>query len=434
MSSSSTTRTTIRAADWIDRPRPRRRPARRPGRRRGPARRRRRRSGESLTGALPPRDAAPSPSRPEAASASRRLDRDPRRVASTTSRTIDVAVPLGALDVRHRGQRLGQEHAGPRDPLPGAPPPRSEQLGPTRPARTTAIDGLEAHRQADRGRPDADRPHAALDPGDLHRPLRRDPQALRRRPATRSSAATSPSRFSFNVKGGRCEACEGQGMLADLDARSCPTCTCRCERAAASASTARRWRSATRAVDRRRARDARRRGAAPSSTPHPPMHAGLQALNEVGLGYITLGQSSTTLSGGEAQRVKLAAELGRAAHRPHPLHPRRADHRPPLRRRRAAPPVLHRLADAGNTVVVIEHNLDVIAVRRLGHRPRPRRRRRRRSDRRGRVTSGGRTVPGKPHRNVPSAPLRRRPLQGMFRGEITTLLAEHHLAAAKKRY
>jgi excinuclease ABC subunit A len=92
----------------------------------------------------------------------------------------------------------------------------------------------------------------------------------------------------------------------------------------------------------------------------PKVHRGLEALNEAGLGYVTLGQSSTTLSGGEAQRVKLAAELGRAA-TGGTLYvldePTTGLHFADVARLLA---VLDRLADAGNTIVVIEHNLDVL--------------------------------------------------------------------------
>ena len=86
----------------------------------------------------------------------------------------------------------------------------------------------------------------------------------------------------------------------------------------------------------------------------------LETLQPVGLGYIRLGQPATTLSGGEAQRVKLSQGTVPARHRQHALHPGRTDHRPALRRCGKLLHVLHDLVDRGNTVLVIEHNLDVI--------------------------------------------------------------------------
>ena len=83
-------------------------------------------------------------------------------------------------------------------------------------------------------------------------------------------------------------------------------------------------------------------------------------LDDVGLGYLRLGQSATTLSGGEAQRVKLAAHLAQATCAGHAVHLRRADHRAALRRYRKLLIAFQRLIENGGSVIVIEHNLDVI--------------------------------------------------------------------------
>jgi excinuclease ABC subunit A len=168
-----------------------------------------------------------------------------------------------------------------------------------------------------------------------------------------------PGRFSFNVAGGRCEACQGDGVLK-VEMHFLPTSTCRATSATAAATTARRSRSSTRARTSPRCSSLTVEDAHGYFNAVPNIARKLQTLLDVGLGYIRLGQSATTLSGGEAQRVKLALELskrdtGRTLYildEPTTgLH--FADIDLLLR-------VLHTLRDAGNTVVVIEHNLDVI--------------------------------------------------------------------------
>jgi excinuclease ABC subunit A len=199
----------------------------------------------------------------------------------------------------------------------------------------------------------------------------------------------SASRFSFNTAGGRCEACEGQGVqkieMSFLPDVKVPCDSCRGTRFNAETLTV-RWKgrhigevlamSVDEAVD--------------FFSAHPSIHHALRLLQDVGLGYLTLGQQSPTLSGGEAQRIKLVTELAKVRPSPQPSLRERGEGELPL-----APGtgervgvrgrqhtlyvldeptvglhmadvekllrVLHRLVDGGNTVVVIEHNLDIMA-------------------------------------------------------------------------
>ncbi|MBT8487178.1 MAG: excinuclease ABC subunit UvrA [Phycisphaerae bacterium] len=168
-----------------------------------------------------------------------------------------------------------------------------------------------------------------------------------------------PGRFSFNVKGGRCEACQGQGVKK-IEMHFLPdvfvTCvTCR----------GRRYNRETLEVTFRHKTIAdvlemTVEAALEFFDAHPRVLRMLQCLNDVGLEYLRLGQPSTTLSGGEAQRIKLASELGNQA-TGHTLYvldePTTGLHFADVEKLLN---VLNRLADQGNTLVVIEHNLDVI--------------------------------------------------------------------------
>jgi len=177
-------------------------------------------------------------------------------------------------------------------------------------------------------------------------------------------------RFSFNTEGGRCEACEGQGVqtvemsfLPDVKV-TCDTCRGSHFNAETLSVT---WRDRSigdvLVMNIEDARD--------FFEPHGNLYHVLKLLCDVGLGYLTLGQASPTLSGGEAQRIKLVTELAKV----------RVDLRAPLRKKpkhtlyvldeptvglhmadvEKLIHVLHRLVEAGNTVVLVEHNLDVIA-------------------------------------------------------------------------
>ena len=183
------------------------------------------------------------------------------------------------------------------------------------------------------------------------------------------------SRFSFNTAGGRCEACEGQG-LKRIEMSFLPDVKVTCD-----ACRGARFNPETLAV---KFKDKSIGDVLMMSvdeavdffSAHPSIHHALVLLQDVGLGYLTLGQQSPTLSGGEAQRIKLVTELskvrpdgedaaarpGRGGDRKHTFYvldePTVGLHMADVEK---LVRVLHRLVDAGNTVVVIEHNLDVMA-------------------------------------------------------------------------
>jgi Excinuclease ATPase subunit len=173
------------------------------------------------------------------------------------------------------------------------------------------------------------------------------------------SRGYKPGRFSFNVKGGRCEACQGDGIIK-VEMHFLPDVYVHCE-----SCQGKRY--------NRETLDIRYKGktiaevlemtvdeAAEFFAPVPALKNKLETLQQVGLGYIRLGQQATTLSGGEAQRVKLAKELARRVTGDtlyildEPTTGLHFDDVSKLLE------VLHALVERGNTVIVIEHNLDVI--------------------------------------------------------------------------
>jgi excinuclease ABC subunit A len=168
-----------------------------------------------------------------------------------------------------------------------------------------------------------------------------------------------PGRFSFNVKGGRCEACQGDGLVK-IEMHFLPDVYVPCD-----VCRGRRYNRETLEVRFKgkniaEVLDLTVAEALEYFENQPRVYAKLETLNDVGLGYIHLGQSATTLSGGEAQRVKLATELskrdtGRTLYILD--EPTTGLHFEDVR---MLLEVLHRLVEKGNTVVVIEHNLDVV--------------------------------------------------------------------------
>ena len=264
-----------------------------------------------------------------------------------------------AVRLRHRRLGLGQELADSRH-RPEASlfaVPRQPRLR-RRPRRAHR---QRAHERRDRHRPIADRPLLALE---SRRPTSASTTRFARcspRPTRRSKRGFTASTFSFNVKGGRCEECGGEGSITtqlsfmpDVEVL-CPTCK------------GARYNQDTLEVEYQGKNIAEvldlsvEDGVAFFAERARDRPQDRRARTSLGLGYLKLGHPSTILSGGEAQRVKLAGELGKLKRGKHNLYildePTTGLHFADIDRLLVS---LNRLVDTGHSVVVIEHNLDVI--------------------------------------------------------------------------
>ena len=273
-------------------------------------------------------------------------------------KNIDVSIPLGVFvcvtgvsgsgkstlidDVLYRGaaQRLGYvtERPGGHDDIAGL----------------QQIDKIIEIDQTPIGRTPRSNPATYIGLFDLIRKL------FSQVPESRTRGY-KPGRFSFNVKGGRCEACKGDGLIK-IEMHFLPDIYIPCEVCKGA-----RYNRETLKIEYKGKNIAellkmRVEDALDFFESIPSIRYKLQALYDVGLGYIELGQPATTLSGGEAQRVKLAEELSKrdTGHTLYILdEPTTGLHMADIEKLLS---VLGRLVDKGNTIVVIEHNLEVIKV------------------------------------------------------------------------
>jgi excinuclease ABC subunit A len=269
---------------------------------------------------------------------------------------VDVALPLGCLV-----SVTGVSGAGKSSLINGILLPalsRSLHRANVRVGKHAGIDGLEALDKviAIDQRPIGRTPRS--NPGTYTKAFDEIREVFAQLPDARAKGF-GPGRFSFNTKGGRCESCTGDGVvkvemhfLADVYV---PCEVCEGKRYDAQTLTVRYKDKSIADV-----LDTSIDDCLALFSAHPTLKRVLETLVEVGLGYVKIGQPATTLSGGEAQRVKLSRELGKR-HTGKTLYildePTTGLHFADIHRLLY---VLQKLADAGNTVLVIEHNLDVI--------------------------------------------------------------------------
>ncbi len=214
-------------------------------------------------------------------------------------------------------------------------------------------------------------------------------------------------RFSFNVRGGRCEACQGDGLIK-VEMHFLPDVYVPCDVCHGKRYNRETLEILYKGYSIHDVLEMTVEDALKLFEPVPTLARKLETLIDVGLSYIKLGQSATTLSGGEAQRVKLSKELSAPRYRAHAVHPRRADHRPAFPRhrapaRRAAQAARRRQHHRGHRT---QPGCD--QDRRLGDRPRPGRRPPRRPDHRRGHARGTGEDRGLVHRPVPGQTVRRR--------------------------
>ena len=311
------------------------------------------------------------------------------RACAAPASTTCAASMLRSRSVLRRGDRrlgLRQEHARDRHPLPLARQRSSTARARSR-ASTTRSRASSTSTRSSR----STRARSAA----RRAPTRRRTRACSGRSASCSRACRRPrprlwpGRFSFNVKGGRCENCKGDGILK-IEMQFLPDVYVPCE-----VCNGQRY--------NREALEIHYKGRSIAEvlemtieealdffSPVPAIRNKLQTLIDVGLGYVHLGQPATTLSGGEAQRVKLVDRAVAAGDRPDAVRPGRADDRAPLRRRRQAPrgppPARRRRQHGRRHRAQPRRHQD----RRLDHRPGSRRRTPGRPGDRHRDARGGR--------------------------------------------